>query len=142
MTYHEGVVTCDHCGGEIPQIPFRHTWITGSVMEGGAPRHYHLEREFPECRAAGGVGRMPGETRNVRFDEELHDLFSRELANSRFIVETLRDMFAKCYANASSGIPARVSRGMASVLRDLENVRLAAVELRQAEGARPDRAGN
>lgn len=61
MTFRKGVLTCDHCGGVIEQLMYRHTWI-GPVPEPGEdPRHYHLALEYPECRVVGGADPMPGE---------------------------------------------------------------------------------
>jgi hypothetical protein len=52
---------CDNCGEEIPQSEHLHTWIGPVVAKGEAPRHYHLAREYPECRIVGGADPMPGE---------------------------------------------------------------------------------
>lgn len=61
MTLHGSRLICDHCGGEIPQLLYRHTWI-GPIVEKNEPqRHYHLAVEYPECRMVGGADPMPGE---------------------------------------------------------------------------------
>lgn len=61
MTLVRGKLVCDHCGGEIPQTEFRHTWIGPVPAPGEKSRHYHLALEYPECRMVGGADPMPGE---------------------------------------------------------------------------------
>lgn len=56
-----GVLVCDHCGGEIPQHEYQHTWIGPVVARGEPQRHYHLATDYPECRIVGGADPMPGE---------------------------------------------------------------------------------
>lgn len=62
MTLKDRSLVCDHCGGEIPQSEYRHTWIGPVPQPGEAPRHYHLALEYPQCRIVGGAEPMPQET--------------------------------------------------------------------------------
>lgn len=52
--------TCDHCGLVIEKTG-GHDWIGPIPEPGETRRHYHLAREFPECRMVGGADRMPDE---------------------------------------------------------------------------------
>lgn len=61
MTMREGRIICDHCGEEIPQKEYQHTWIGPMPEPGERQRHYHLAREYPQCRMVGGADPMPGE---------------------------------------------------------------------------------
>lgn len=61
VTLKQGVLFCDHCGLEIPQTEYRHTWIGPVPEPGEASRHYHLALEYPACRMVGGADPMPGE---------------------------------------------------------------------------------
>lgn len=72
----------------------------------------------------------------IRFDDELHDLFANEMAEATGALKITFDMFHKCYPNAIKGPEARARRRMSSILRDLEGLRLAMEDLREAEKAK------
>lgn len=60
MTFDSEGHICDHCGLRIERTG-GHDWM-GPLPEPGQPQqHFHLSREFPGCRIAGGADPMPGE---------------------------------------------------------------------------------
>lgn len=68
----DGRLICDHCGDEIPQEEHRHTWVGPVPAPGELPLHYHLARQYPECRRAGGIDVDPPEdSRFSRFTSGL-----------------------------------------------------------------------
>jgi hypothetical protein len=56
--------TCDHCGLMIERTG-GHDWMGPISEPGHIQRHYHLSRDFPECRIAGGIDPMPGELESL-----------------------------------------------------------------------------
>lgn len=68
MIARNGDMICDHCGKAIPQEESRHTWVGPVPAKGEQPRHYHLDRKYPACRAAGGITmNPPGDSRFSQF---------------------------------------------------------------------------
>lgn len=83
MSRQGDLLICDHCGGEIPQVEYQHTWIGPIAAPGEKPRHYHLSRDYPSCRKVGGADPMPEAIPVGGFTPNLETQIALELA-SRF----------------------------------------------------------
>ncbi|AXH66196.1 hypothetical protein SEA_SATIS_35 [Streptomyces phage Satis] len=80
MSRQGDLLICDHCGEEIPQREYQHTWIGPVVAKGEKPRHYHLAREYPACRRVGGADPMPDVEPVGAFTPNLETQIALELA--------------------------------------------------------------
>lgn len=74
--------------------------------------------------------------KNIGFNDELHDMFMRELDDAEGALRVILNSFVKLYPNRDRGAEARVSRNMSGALRELSGVRMAMKEIREREGER------
>lgn len=74
--------------------------------------------------------------KNIGFNDELHDMFMRELDDADFELRVVLKSFTDLYPRHVQGAEGRVARNMWGALRALEGVRMAMKEIREKEGGR------
>lgn len=71
--------------------------------------------------------------KNIGFNDELHDIFVKELDESEFTLRLILKSFIDLYPNRDRGPEGRVSRNMASALRCIKDAQAAMKEIREKE---------